>query len=184
MKERDLLKKTSAFTKLRSIKQKLDIIFYPPVERIIKRCVLKCSGCCGTYGQGGPGFFGLKLKATKEYPEEWLIMTLWSGYDWLTVSGRWVGAHPDQYNIQKPMYSNFSSQTWDEFTPLVEGKIILSFTINKKSMTLKIGETTISLDENPELRPRYAGDGQLRLIYPKDNLRDAFILAPWPWVEI
>ncbi len=179
------MQKTSAIVKLRNKKQLKEIIFNPPKERIIGRFILECTGYCGTYGQGGPGFFGLKLKHTEKYPGEWFILTLWSSYDWLTVGGQWVSAHPDQYHIQKPLHSDFMPpQKWDNFTPKINGNEIVSLEVNAKSMKLGIGEIIISLDEDPQMRPRYVGGGELREFYPKDDLHNAMIISPFPdvWV--
>jgi hypothetical protein len=181
----DLFKRTSSIVKLKSEEQLKEIIFNPPMERIVKRFVVECSGYCGTYGQGGPAFWGLNLKATKEYPKEWLILTIWSAYDWLTVKGQWVGAHDKHYGIQKPLFSNSQGKKWDNFTPLIKGKTINSFVLNPKSMKIKIGKTIVCLDEDPTRRSNYAGlDKSLRTLFPEDDLHNAFILAPWPWVRV
>jgi hypothetical protein len=53
------------------------VLFSVPPLRVIGREVTKWSASCGTYGQGGPGFFGLHLHKTDTYPAEWLMLRLW-----------------------------------------------------------------------------------------------------------
>tara|TARA_B100002051_G_scaffold147570_1_gene139637 strand:+ start:7945 stop:8475 length:531 start_codon:yes stop_codon:yes gene_type:complete len=150
---------------------------------VVGRQVIQFSPYCGTYGQGGPGFVGFKLKAHGERPEEWLILCLWCSDDWLTVNGRWLGAHPDQYGTQKPMISNFSGQKWDEFTPLVVGSAVGQFDVEEKSCEIRIGEAHIVLSDDPNDRPPYLA-GKLRELMVGDDLRRAWILASAPWVQV
>lgn len=60
-------------------------------NRIIGRDIVDMSICIGSYGMGGPGFFGLCLSKTEKYPEEWLILTLWGATHWLQVDGVNIG---------------------------------------------------------------------------------------------
>lgn len=174
--------------KIIGINKELDgepVIFSPPIGRIHGRHVLGWSGYCGTYGAGGPGFFGLRLAATEHYPEEWLMLRLWSSNDWLNVNGRWLAALPDQYDdAKRPLYSNFADAYWDEFSPLVTDKVISKFEIHKRTFKLEIGEARIELLEDPASRPVNGGTRTPRVLSPKDDLRTAWIIAPKPWVRI
>jgi len=180
----DLFKQTACIAELLDEKQISEIIFRPMNERIVNRSIIEFSAFCGTYGQGGPGFFGLKLAAANEYPEEWLLLIIYGACDWVTVNGEWLEAHPKQYYIKRPLTSHFSNQMWDDFSPLIIGQKIDSLIINKKSMTLMINSVTVSIDEDPSKRPGYPGNNKPRILFPKEDLRDALIIAPWPWVQI
>lgn len=74
--------------------------------RVVGRRVLQWSSHRGTYGMGGPGFFGLELEAKDDHPQEWLVLTIWGAASWLLLDGRWIEAHPKFYDIQ-----NLSSPT-------------------------------------------------------------------------
>ncbi len=85
-------------------------------KRVIGRKIVKWSSGCGSYGQGGPGFFGLYLGGFGEYPSEWLILTLWGAANWLHVNGRplmaeWMshGGHLENKlkNIKDSLFSAF-----------------------------------------------------------------------------
>ncbi len=83
---------------------------------LVGRKIIDFSPHCGTYGQGGPGFAGFKLEALRDQPEEWLILCIWGAPSWLTVNGQWLEAHPEQYDIQRPLISNFSPKLKKAFT--------------------------------------------------------------------
>lgn len=177
--------KDSVIVGLTSRKQKGEIIISPPTERIVGRRIAEWSAYCGTYGMGGPGFFGLRVEATSDYPEEWLILRLWGAPDWLNVNGRWLEANPGQYSAEnRPLHSNFANAKWDEFSALVCGKSITGFELKRSSFTLAVGETLISLSEDPSTRPVYAGTGEQRTVSEQDDLGQAWIMAPWPWVQV
>ncbi len=152
-------------------------------DSLIGRKVIEFCPYCGTYGQGGPGFIGFNLEVDARQPEEWLILCIWGGACWLTVNKQWLGAHPEQYDIQRPLVSNFSGQKWDEFSPLVVGATIKRFNVSEKSCDIDIGEANIVLSENPKDRPLYPA-GKLRELMPGDDLRLAWILATAPWVNV
>ncbi len=175
-------------SKIVAVAQKVDgqpVIFSPPTERVLGRQVLEWSGYCGTYGQGGPGFFGLRLAATGVYPEEWLILRLWSANDWLNVNGHWLGANPGQYtDATQPLYSNFHGAKWDRFTPLVTNQRITKFDVQKRTLDIEIGDAKIVLTEDPTTRPIYAGTQEPRTLSPGDDLREAWIIAAAPWVRV
>jgi len=161
------------------------VIFSPPKERVLGRRVLEWSGHCGTYGQGGPGFFGLRLAATGVYPEEWLMLRLWGADDWLNINGRWLSANPKQYNdTNQPLYSNFHGASWDVFGPLVVGKKVSKFDVHERAFCVEIGDAKIGLTEDPASRPTYAGSKEPRVLSPGDDLRKAWIIAVKPWVRI
>src|SRR5574341_64431 len=67
------------------------------IERILRRTILQWSDHFGSYGTGGPGFFGFKLEATQHYPEENLILTLWGAANWLLFDGRWLETNHDPF---------------------------------------------------------------------------------------
>lgn len=58
------------------------------IRRILFRTILKWSAFIGTYGMGGPGFFGFRLAQSEEFRDEWLILTLWGATRWLAIDGR------------------------------------------------------------------------------------------------
>lgn len=149
-------------------------------DRCLGRRVLEWSANQGTYGMGGPGFFGLLLESTPDYPEEWFTLTLWGATDWLLVDDRWLSAHPRYYEIQKPLTGNFGpDQTWDEFTALATNSIVeksqvhpthFSFVLRKNG-----DQTRIDLPEDTERLPKLGGVDQAREWNPEEETQDAWV---------
>lgn len=106
------------------------------VRRITGRKVITWQQL-GSYGMGGPGFFGLELAARGRYPREWLVLTLWGAGGWLLLDGRWLEAHPSQYHIQRPLFSNFGgTEDWDELTGSLAGAKVLEARITGSSSVI------------------------------------------------
>ena len=106
------------------------------VRRIMGRKVIGWRQL-GSYGMGGPGFFGLELAARGRYPREWLVLTLWGAGGWLLLDGRWLEAHPNQYHVQRPLFSNFGgAEDWDDLTRRLAGAKIIEASITRDSSAI------------------------------------------------
>lgn len=161
------------------------VFIAPPADRIVGRLVLEWSPYCGTYGQGGPGFLGFRLAARRPHPQEWLMFCLWGAAEWLSVNNCWLSAHRGQYDdANRPLYSNFHNEQWDEFSDLVLHQKITMFAVRKHSLEFRIGEAHIRFTEDQTSRPVFAGTGVPRVLGAGDDLREAWIVAPKPWVRV
>jgi len=61
--------------------------FHPPpvsADEVVGRHIAKVSPNVGTYGMGGPGFFGLCLG------DEWLVVAIWGAAEWMLFADRLV----------------------------------------------------------------------------------------------
>jgi hypothetical protein len=57
----------------------------------------------GTYGMGGPGFFGLLLAPRGEVEErEYLVAAVWGAEEYLLLDERVIGCHPNYYASYRP----------------------------------------------------------------------------------
>jgi hypothetical protein len=154
-------------------------------ELVEGRRVLDFNPRAGTYGMGGPGFFGLLLEKTETRPEEWLLCTLWGAGEWMTVNGRWLEAHPRFYDEQRPLYSCVNTLVngksvlleWDEFSPMVVGRTLERFACEERWCEIQFGEVRLEISRDPGTRPPMGGTGQRRLLSDQDDLRKAWVLA-------
>jgi hypothetical protein len=149
------------------------------IERCRGREILEWSANLGTYGMGGPGFVGFRLKSTDNFPEEWFTLTLWGAGDWLLINDRWLSAHPKYYEIQEPLYSNFGEeQTWDKVTPLVKGAVVESMQIEPTHFMLTLSKegqkAWIQLPQDTERLPRFGGTDQPRIWNDSEEVQDAW----------
>ncbi|PCJ58188.1 MAG: hypothetical protein COA79_14305 [Planctomycetota bacterium] len=144
------------------------------VDRIIGREIIEYSGCKGTYGMGGPGFVGFRLDKTADYKKEWLILTLWGATDWLLYDSRWVSAHPNQYEVQRPLIG-IGDEVWDEFTEKVIGAKILEIDFCENSSKLTLGtnddKNILEIPEDVSLLPKYGGTLQSKLWDGEDQMK-------------
>lgn len=145
---------------------------------VLAREVLSWTTHGGTYGMGGPGFLGFELAPGNARPREWLLLTLWSAGDWVLANKRWVTASPEQYAVQRPWSSYYGGdRTWDELGPLIVGKWLTRFSLWNSGFELIIGDVVFTFSDDPKDRPIYTGTGEPRVLPPKANLHDAWILA-------
>ena len=149
-------------------------------ERCVGRKVLKWSANLGSYGMGGPGFFGLRLQRTEQYPEEWLALTLWGATDWLLLNDRWFSAHPRYYQEQKPLYGNFPPEhSWDEVTPHLTGTTVDKITVGRDCFSLHLvserNQTHLSLPADTGKLPKLGGDDKYRRWQSDESPLDAWV---------
>ena len=152
------------------------------MERCLGREVLEWSANRGSYGMGGPGFFGLRLKSNGKYPEEWFTLTLWGAADWLLLNDRWVSAHPRYYHIQEPLYSNFGEdQTWDEVTTLIEGALLEEMEVDSDHFVLTLCKGSVrvclQLPQHTDRLPRFGGTDRARSWNPAEEVQDAWVFC-------
>lgn len=79
-----------------------ELIDFEPVpltpERVVGRTVDEVRTYVGTYGMGGPGFFGLRLG------DEWLVVAIWGADSWIEADGRIVAdSHWDNQGTPPPL---------------------------------------------------------------------------------
>ncbi|NKE71219.1 hypothetical protein [Candidatus Manganitrophus noduliformans] len=119
------------------------------IDRILHRTILGWSPNIGLYGAGGPGFWGFKLAETDQYPEEWLILTVWNAGDCLLIDGEkgevvaaeFIAMHPDAG--VEAFYRHYVARV-NEITEKVVGSKIVDAQITPASSEIlfqKGGET-------------------------------------------
>ena len=141
------------------------------ITRILNRRVLDVCECLGSYGMGGPGFFGIKLEKSKKYPEEWLVLRLWGADNWLHFNGQIIDCHPEQKKDFKPYGA-------DNVKIILLANTIKSAVVKVKSCIFKFGNGhVLELKYNPKTRPVYAGNGKPRALCRGDDLNNAWVLT-------
>jgi hypothetical protein len=131
---------------------------------------------------GGPGFFGLELAAKGRYPREWLVLTLWSAGEWLLLDGEWVEAHPNQYHIRRPLFSNFGGdEDWDDLASKVAGAEIIEADITDFSSKLVllhgVEQHILELPEDTARLPVWGGSLEPKRWHPDESHLDAWVLS-------
>lgn len=124
----------------------------------------------GTYGMGGPGFFGLRLG------DRWLVVALWGAADWMLAQGRLVG--DVFYDVEGGPQAWIGSD-FDELSPRILGRLLSALEVQPHSLRIVFDDGfEIVIDPNPESRPILYGSKEPRAFAPEEDLRKSVFLAP------
>jgi len=144
-------------------------------ETLIGKNALTWSTRCGTYGMGGPGFFGLKLK------EKWLIIALWGAEDWIELDGQILADYfPDPTDaLRDDEYETIKMRGRDIVTSKLVGSPIVECAINKHSLKIRFENGSIlTIEESLESRKAFPGTNKPRKLTSADDLRKGVFLSP------
>ena len=120
---------------------------------------------------GGPGFFSLELEQKDKFPRERLCLCLWAACEWLLLDQRWIAAHPNQWQKQKPLQS-------DEVTKKLTGKQIIRILAEGSKFEMQLsGGSIIEFPDDPNQLPFHGGSLSPRKWCPGDNWLDAWVYA-------
>lgn len=139
-------------------------------SQVVSRRVDQVSVHVGTYGMGGPGFFGLRLG------KEWLVVSLWSAGEWILVDDRLVEDwHAEAYGRPLP----WIHAGGDELTHRLVGSTVTAHCVLPHSMEIRFSNgAVLVIDENPQRRPILEGNKRPRTFSSDDDLRKAVFLSP------
>ena len=147
-------------------------------SRALNRKILRWTNCDGSYGMGGPGFLSLELEKQGKFPRERLCLCLWAAAEWLLLDGRWIEAHPNQYEKQKPLFHNYADGSWDEVSAKLTGQKITSILAEGRQFEMKLSNgSVLSFPDNPDALPLYGGSLEPHSWSDEDDWRDAWIYA-------
>lgn len=141
---------------------------------VLGKVVQEISPRVGTYGMGGPGFFGLRLG------REWLVVAVWGASDWMTARGRHVGdSFHENYGRPRPWLADSISENPDELSPHLLGRTISSIEVEKHSMRIEFDNGfDLTIAKAPDERPIFEGSREARRFADNEDLRRAVFLAP------
>lgn len=85
----------------------------------------------GTYGMGGPGFFGIELDE-----QQFLTYAVWGAGSYVLYNVRVLTNHPSTYSQMRPWVSNFAEHQWDELTEQLVGSRLVSWEFMEHQLQL------------------------------------------------
>lgn len=146
----------------------------PPLDpgKVLGRVVREICTYIGTYGMGGPGFFGLRLD------NEWLVISIWGAAEWLLVDDRLVmDSYGEKYKRPAPwMATDADTLALDQ---RIVGSAIVAMNIQKRTLDVRFSSGAIMvIDESPSRRPIREGSQEPRILLPDEDLRQAIFLSP------
>jgi len=142
----------------------------PTCETILGRRITQMALNVGTYGMGGPGFFGLKLD------QDWLVISVWGASEWIHVNGRLIR---DDWGDEHGRPTSWIGDDWDALSSEICGQTICAFSVQKHAMQIRLdSEMTIEIKEACDERPLFQGSKEPRQFSDCDDLRQAVFLSP------
>lgn len=148
-----------------------DLVPFTPLpldpDTIVGRQIDDVITYLGTYGMGGPGFFGLRLGG------EWLVVSVWGAGDWMKFADLRVEDHFWE-DDGRPAPWGLS-----DLKDAVAGQRIKEVNVERTSLRITLdGGESFEIDEDPSSRPVFAGNGEARVFSDEDDLRKAVFLSP------
>jgi hypothetical protein len=150
--------------------------FYPKrlaPHHVVGRTVVEYSTMVGTYGMGGPGFFGLS------FGDEWLVVAVWGAASWMIAENRFIldyrhleHARPEPWIVEPDLEHN-------SLATRIIRNTISGIHVDAKSLRIEfVDGFCLEIDPDPSKRPEWEGTGQLKLFAEEDDLRRAVFLCP------
>jgi len=137
---------------------------------VLGRRIEEVSTCVGTYGMGGPGFFGLRLG------REWLVISIWGAAEWIHVNGRLV---EDVFAPMRGRPAPWIRGRKDALSARLVGSTILYVRVGKHSLSMRIsGNLHLRIEKQGKNRPIAEGSKRPRTFCLRDDLRRGIFLSP------
>ena len=145
-----------------------------PKKKLIGRQVTGVSTRLGTYGMGGPGFFGLLLDSL-----EFLTYAVWGAGSYVLIDDRVVECTSNLYKKVRPWMSHYDEENnWDDLTDHIVGSTITSFSFTHETCLLKLKKKNKTIEvlfvKNDIRLPRTVG--RKRNAYKKGEISDYVLL--------
>ncbi|MEO3947892.1 hypothetical protein [Gorillibacterium sp. CAU 1737] len=110
------------------------------MESLVGRRIVNFSTQLGSYGTGGPSFFGLLLDRAEGY--EYLVYTIWASEQHLTMDDRVVGCHI-RYNADyHPWASRWAGESdenqWDDLSGVINGSTITGVHLSEEQFVIEL----------------------------------------------
>src|SRR5262244_1207147 len=139
---------------------RLQLFAPPPIsaEQVIGRTVDEICPRVGTYGTGGPGFFGLRLGS------EWLVIAVSGAGEWMVSQGRCVeDSFHDNYGRPRPWIADWLADESDERSDQLVGQRIRSIDVRHHSLRIVFeNEVDLTIEETSDHRPLFEGTHEPR----------------------
>lgn len=129
----------------------------------------------GSYGMGGPGYVGLKLRLNHDR-SIWVVFTVWAAAGWLTIGDDLVaeGYSPDEQRKLSETHK-FSPLSVLVGLPLTDIQLeheLAEFTFNGAT-----GSLALRLRRDSSSLPVHRGSRQRKILAPSQDVRDAVIIS-------
>lgn len=150
-------------------------------EKFNNSHILDVCTCCGTYGMGSPGFFGLKLQG--DYGIRWLTYCIWAAGEHILFDEGILECHPNYSEQYKPLisfddYSNSLNALKEQLTDMIIKKI----TVSKDTFEIQLVDSKsephfIQSYKHSEKFPEQGGTGKKRNSFKIGEMKDYLLVT-------
>lgn len=129
----------------------------------------------GSYGMGGPGFVGLKLKLSNGR-RIWVVFTIWAAAGWLTVGDDLLA---DGYfaDDKQNLANTRKFKPLSDFVGLTLTDIRLEHDIAELKFNSTTGSIILRLQRDSSSLPVHRGSKQPKVLTSSQDIRDAVIIS-------
>lgn len=137
------------------------------IEKLKGKQILDYSTHLGSYGMGGPGFFGVLINNDEEL--EYIVYAVWASDQYIMMDNRVIGCHINFNSSYHPWISRWTGEDednqWDDLTDLLIGSTISGVFLSETQFVIEImckgqNHTIIFYKYNEELPPHGNGDAR------------------------
>lgn len=143
--------------------------------------ILDVCTCCGTYGMGGPGFFGLKLQGN--YGTRWLTYCIWAAGEHILFDDRILECHPNHSEQYKPLISfDDYSNSLNVLKERLRNMIIKEILITDEAFEIRLVDNkyethTIQSYKFSDKFPEQGGTEQKRNSFESGEMKDYLLVT-------
>lgn len=133
----------------------------------------------GTYGMGGPGFFGFKLEG--DFETRWLVFCIWSAGEHILFDDRVLECYPSFNSIYHPWIKNGIKNPEQPLRELLINSVINNVNLEDNSIEINIKDKngvchTISSFDKSDKFPEQGGTKKKRCSYTKGIMSDYWLV--------
>ncbi len=151
------------------------------IENIINSKILETSTCCGTYGMGGPGFFGIKFQTNSGI--RWLVYCIWNAPEHVLLNDRVIECHPlfqEKYNPW--LGHNAYKENMAQLDKIFSGSVIYDIQLTDTEITINFknsisAENTLCSYKYSDKFPEQGGTKKKRNSFENGTMKDYWLVT-------
>lgn len=143
--------------------------------------ILEFSTCCGSYGMGGPGFFGIKFYGS--YGIRWLIYCIWNAGEHILFNGRVIECHPLFMQKYNPWIGyNGYKEDKERLNKMLSGLIVSGIKLTDTEIIINLEDSslqeyTICSYKYSDYFPEQGGTKKKRNSFDSGTMKDYWLVT-------